>query len=88
MKMATYVNIEIDIDEYLDEVSTAALKREIATRGNERDGEVSVSVSLAEPPAHTIYDLKKSYESQNPHEFYYLVRKIEMMLEDIDAQPS
>lgn len=70
-----YVEVEIDVEEHLDEVSTDDLKAELARR------DIVVFGLTAEPAAHIIADLKKSFERNDPHEFYYLVRKIEMMME-------
>ena len=76
-----YVDTEVEIDpeDYMDAISTEALKVELARRKVEHDG------PLADPPSHIISDLKRAFESKNPHEFYYLVRKVEMLLEAVDV---
>lgn len=74
-----YVEVEIYPEEYLEEISTDTLKIELARR------KVQPDFPLAEPPAHIIADLKKAYEAQNHHEFYFLVRKVERILEAVDG---
>lgn len=74
-----YVEVEIYPEEYLDEVSTDKLQRELARRKVEPD------CPLPESPAHIISDLKKAHEAQDHHEFYFLVRKIERLLEAVDG---
>lgn len=70
-----HVEVEIDVEEHLDEVSTDYLKDELARR------DIVVFGLMPEPVSHIIAELKKSFERNDPHEFYYLTRKIEMMME-------
>lgn len=73
-----YVEVNVDIEDYLDEVSTGALKDELTRR------KVFAISPLPEPPSHVIADLKKAFERKDPHEFYFVLRKAEMYLEAID----
>lgn len=73
------VDVDIDIDEHLSEASTEALKEELRSREWEND------VLLPEPPEHIISDIKKAFEVNNPHEFYFLLRKVESYLEAVNA---
>lgn len=77
-----YVDTEVEIDpeDYMDAISTKALRAELDKREDKPE-----KVLLSEPPAHIIADLKRAFEAQNPHEFYYLLRKVERMLEHVDG---
>lgn len=74
-----YIEVEVDVAEILSEASTRELKEELAYRGRGLNG------PLTEPPCHIISDIKRAFEAKNPHEFYYLIRKVEMLLDVVDG---
>lgn len=72
------IDVDFDPEDYIEEIETKALKEELKKRCAQE------SNPLNEPPSHIIADMKRAFEDRNPHEFSYLLRKVENILEAVD----
>ncbi len=75
------IDVEVDIDEYLNEASTEALRTELEHRMKKKNPHVTVGLSWG--PMEMADDLRKAFYARDANQFEFLLRTLDRQRKDL-----